>query len=222
MGAFVLDKIGRLATILQAGASRPLGGASFGWLLNAYAVVTVAVLILPILAVVPISLTSSTFLSFPPLGYSLRWFAEYLSSPVWISATIRSFVVGFITACLTLILTVPAVFGLTPNRSAFGGAVFLLFLTPMIVPSIVTAVALFYLFAQASLVATDTGLVIGHTVTSIPVALVILTATLKITTGRSTGLPRPSEPVAGRCCVGSRFRPSRAACSRPSSTPSRS
>lgn len=82
MGALVLDKIGRLTTILQAGASRPLGGASFGWLLNAYSVVTVAVLILPILAVVPISLTSSTFLSFPPPGYSLRWFAEYLSSPV--------------------------------------------------------------------------------------------------------------------------------------------
>lgn len=69
----------------------------------------------------------------------------------------------------------PAAFGLTQNRSAFGGAVFLLFLTPMIV----TAVALFYLFAQVSLVATDTGLVIGHTVTSIPVALVILAATLK-------------------------------------------
>lgn len=87
--------------------------------------------------------------------------------------------VGFITACLTFILTVSATFGLTPNRSAFGGAIFLLFLTPMIVPSIVTAVAQFYLFAQVPLVATDTGLVIGHTVTSTPVALVVLTATLK-------------------------------------------
>jgi putative spermidine/putrescine transport system permease protein len=59
------------------------------------------------------------------------------------------------------------------------GAVFILFLAPIVVPSIVTAVALFYLFAQMGLVATNLGITIGHTVSGIPLAFVILLATLR-------------------------------------------
>jgi putative spermidine/putrescine transport system permease protein len=55
----------------------------------------------------------------------------------------------------------------------------MLFVTPIVVPSIVIAVALFYLFAQIGLVATDLGIVIGHTVTGIPLAFVILLAVLR-------------------------------------------
>ncbi len=56
---------------------------------------------------------------------------------------------------------------------------FVLFLSPIVIPPIVTAVALFYLFAQMGLIATDLGITIGHTVGGIPLAFVILLATLR-------------------------------------------
>ena len=83
------------------------------------------------------------------------------------------------TGCVTLAIAALAAFAIARSNSRAAGAAFLLFMTPMIVPSIVIAVGLFYLFAQLSLVATDLGIVIGHTVTSIPIAFVILLATLK-------------------------------------------
>ena len=179
VGGVLLGCLAAIFSWLSGTFARLLGGPRFSWLLPAFSLLLVAVLVLPILAVVPIGFTSSSFLSFPPPGYSLRWFEEYASSPVWIAATLRSFLVGFVTACLTLAITLPAAFALARTESRLAGAVFLLFLTPMVVPSIVIAVALFYLFAQVSLIATDTGIVIGHTVGSIPIALVILTAILK-------------------------------------------
>lgn len=154
-------------------------GRGLPWLLPAYAWTLIGVLLLPIIAFVPMAFTSSNFLSFPPPGYSLRWFHEYFASPVWIAATLRSFGIGLISACATLLISAPAAYGIARSPSRLSGVLFILFLSPIVVPSIVTAVALFYLFAQIGLVATDLGIAIGHTVGGIPLALVILLATLR-------------------------------------------
>src|SRR5229473_3435113 len=101
------------------------------------------------------------------------------SSPLWLGAMIRSFGIGLATAAITVVIASLAALGLARSRSRLAGAVFLLFLTPMVVPSIVIAIALFYLFAQISLVATNLGIIIGHTVIATPVVFVILLATFK-------------------------------------------
>jgi putative spermidine/putrescine transport system permease protein len=49
----------------------------------------------------------------------------------------------------------------------------------MMVPSIVIAIALFYLFARISLVATDTGIIVGHTIIAMPVVFMVMLATFK-------------------------------------------
>ncbi|MBP0491809.1 ABC transporter permease subunit [Pararoseomonas indoligenes] len=171
-----------LATLfggLSEGLARLLGGHRFGWLLPAYAWAIVAVLVLPLLAMVPMAFTSASFLSFPPPGFGLRWFAEYFASPVWMSATLRSFGIGLATAVVTTALAALAAFGLARGAGRLSRPVFLMFMTPMIVPSIVVAVALFQLFARVGLVATDAGIMLGHTVHAMPIAFVILLATLK-------------------------------------------
>jgi putative spermidine/putrescine transport system permease protein len=160
-------------------ASRLSGGARLGWLLPAYAWLLVAVLLLPILAFVPMAFTSSNFLSFPPPGYGLRWLRAYLESEVWVTATLRSFGIGFASACLTLLIAAPAALGVARSTSRIAAGVFMLFLAPIVIPSIVMAVGLFYLFAAIGLVATDLGIAIGHTVTGIPLAFVILLAVLR-------------------------------------------
>ncbi|MEO3475282.1 ABC transporter permease subunit [Roseomonas sp. CAU 1739] len=159
--------------------ARLLGGHRLGWFLPAYAATVVAVLVLPILALVPMAFTSSDFMSFPPPGFSLRWFQEYAASPVWTAATVRSFGIGAATACVTMVLATFAAFGLSRSGSRLTTAAFLLFMTPLVIPSIVVAVALFQLFAMVGLIATDLGIMIGHVVHAMPIAFVIVLATLK-------------------------------------------
>ena len=71
----------------------------------------------------------------------MRWFHEYLASPVWVTETIRSFAIGLASACITLIISVPAAFGIARSPSRLSSAVFVLFLSPIVIPPIVTAVA---------------------------------------------------------------------------------
>ncbi len=175
----LLAYVAKFFDAITSGATRIAGGRGFGWLLPVYAWTLLAVLLLPIIAFVPMAFTDSNFLSFPPPGFSLRWFGEYFGSPVWVTATIRSFGIGLASACLTLLIGAPAAYGVARSTSRLSAAVFILFLAPIVVPSIVTAVALFYLFAQLGLVATDLGITIGHTVSGIPLAFVILLATLR-------------------------------------------
>jgi putative spermidine/putrescine transport system permease protein len=155
---------------------RGLGGSA---ILSIYAWIVIAVLLVPIIAFVPMAFTKSTFLSFPPQGFSLQWFEQFVESPLWLGAMIRSFGIGLATAAITVLMASSAALGLARSRSRLAGAVFLLFLTPMVVPSIVIAIALFYLFAQISLVATNLGIIIGHTVIATPIVFVILLATFK-------------------------------------------
>ena len=109
----------------------------------------------------------------------LRWFAEYFGSPVWMRATLNSFGIGLVAACLTVLVAAPAALGIARSRSRLGGAAFLLFLTPLVIPTVVMAIGLFYLFAPIGLVATNTGIVLGHVVVGMPLVLVILLAQLR-------------------------------------------
>ncbi|RVD48754.1 ABC transporter permease, partial [Mesorhizobium sp. M7A.F.Ca.ET.027.03.2.1] len=53
------------------------------WLMYAYAATLLAFIILPLLIVIPMSLTSSNSLAFPTPGWSLRWYAELWVDQRW-------------------------------------------------------------------------------------------------------------------------------------------
>ncbi|HTK01571.1 MAG TPA: ABC transporter permease subunit, partial [Bordetella sp.] len=148
-------------------------------LLSIYSWLLICALLFPIAAIIPMAFTSNTFLSFPPEGFSTKWFQTYLDSPLWIDVTLRSFGIGAVVSVVTLVIAAMAAIGIARSKSRLSSVLFLLFLLPMIIPSIVIAVALFSLFAHISLVATNTGIVIGHTVIAMPIVFIILLTTFK-------------------------------------------
>lgn len=156
-----------------------LGKRLAAMLLPGFCWLVIAFLVLPTLLVIPLAFTSSQFLEFPPPGYGMSWFQTYFGSPLWIQATLRSFMVAFVTALAATAIGGFAALALANSRTRWGGLIFAFFLAPMIVPRIVIAVGLFYLFARLGLIATDLGLVIGHTVLAIPFTLVTIAAVLK-------------------------------------------
>lgn len=179
LGLRGLEIVAAMSSALSEAFRALLGRRLAGAALAVYATLVIALLILPTLLVVPIAFTSSDFLAFPPPGYSLRWFETYFNSPLWVAATLRSFGVALATAILATGLGAAAALAMANSRSRWGGALFALFLAPMIVPRIVVAVGMFYLFARLGLVASNLGLVIGHTVLALPFTVVAIGAVLK-------------------------------------------
>jgi len=132
----------------------------------------IAFMTLPTLCVVAVAFSSGQFISFPPPGWSLRWMAEYFGSEAWVTATLRSFAVGLATGLLATAMASVAAYAVAQSRTRWSQAILALFLAPMVVPHIVTALGLFYLLARLSLAGTDAGLVAGHTVLALPLVFV--------------------------------------------------
>ncbi|KAB2957259.1 MAG: ABC transporter permease subunit [Rhizobiaceae bacterium] len=136
-------------------------------------------LVAPALFLIPASFTATRFLEWPPQGFSLQWYEAYLSSPVWQQATIRSIVIGFTTACISVLFGVPAAFALTRFQFRLKGMALPYIMLPIIAPNIIVALSMFYFFADIGLVGTSLGLIIGHSVLAIPYVVVTMLATLQ-------------------------------------------
>ncbi|WP_244631298.1 ABC transporter permease subunit [Aureimonas sp. ME7] len=178
-GMTLLQGLATFSNAAGRALGRVVGERGVSRLLPICAWTMIVFLVVPTLLIVPLSFTSSQFLSFPPPGWSLQWYETYFNSPLWKAATLRSFGIGLATAILATAIGGLTALALSRSRSRASGVIFAFFLAPMIVPRIVIAVGIFYLFAQIGLVATDTGLVIGHTVLAIPFTLIAVSAILK-------------------------------------------
>lgn len=178
-GVALLSAAGAVHAAIARLAAWLVGRRVLGWILPGYAALILLFLSAPTLIVVPMGFTDSTFLSFPPPGFSLRWFDTYFSSPLWVGATVRSFVVAFGTACVATLLGGFAALALARSTGRWRSGLFVLFIAPMIVPRIVVALGLFYLFARIGLVATELGLILGHAVLALPFVFITVAAVLK-------------------------------------------
>lgn len=147
--------------------------------LFAVGIVTVALLVAPILVVFTLSFSGSPYLEFPPAGFSLQWYARYFASPKWTGSTILSVEIGAATTALALAIGIPAAFGLVRRRFPGKGLLLAFFMAPIIVPYIITAIAVYFLFARLGLIGTPVGLLLAHTLLSIPKVVVIVAAALK-------------------------------------------
>jgi putative spermidine/putrescine transport system permease protein len=139
----------------------------------------IAYLCLPSFFVIPVSFTSGSFIEFPPQGFSLRWYETYFGSPGWVNATVRSLIVAALTGVLATALGTAAAFVLVRQPLVGRGAILALVLAPLVLPRIIIAVALFYLYARLGLVGTITGLVLGHTILAVPYVVITVMAVLK-------------------------------------------
>ena len=133
----------------------------------------------PSFFVIPVSFTKSGFIDWPPEWYSFRWYALISQSPQWIAAAVRSLLVGFTSAILAMLIGVPAAFVLMRQRIPGRTVALSVLLSPLIIPRILIAVALYYMYARIGLVGKSIGLVLGHAVVSVPYVVVTVMAVLK-------------------------------------------
>lgn len=168
----MLGWLGRPASDTQITHGRRL------WL-YVVAVLVMVFLVVPTVIVVPMSFSGSQYLQFPPSEWSLRWYHEYFGSPTWRSATATSLQAGFFTMLVATPSGTLAAYGLYVSGIRFANALFILLVTPIMVPLILVAIGVFYLYVQINLVNTLTGLVLAHSILAVPLVLIIVSSALK-------------------------------------------
>jgi putative spermidine/putrescine transport system permease protein len=148
------------------------------WAMYVYAVVLLSFIILPLLIVVPMSLSSSNALAFPTSGYSLRWYAELWADQRWPNALWNSLVIGLTTTLLSCILGIPAAVGLAWGNFPGKKLIYLIIAAPLVVPVVIVGVAAFSFFAALGLVGNKLSIILTHTAMAVPVMLTTVVASL--------------------------------------------
>jgi len=125
------------------------------------------------------SFSAAKYLSFPPPGLSLQWYQNFFARADWTSATIQSIRVAFTVMILATVLGVAASLALV--RGSFPGKdiVNLIIVSPLVVPAIIVAIAIYGIYVRLYLVQTFWGLVLAHTVLAVPYVVVNVSATLR-------------------------------------------
>lgn len=168
-----LEKIG----IKRKGDADP--DKAFRPILGSFAMLLGAFLALPIIFLFPISFTEAPSLGWPRVGFTLKWYEEILTSPVWTGAAVRSIIVALVTATLAVAIAIPSALFLSRQVFWAKSLVIMVIMVPIFLPHIITALALFYAYSNFNLIGTYTGLVIGHLIFSLPYATISLMAVLK-------------------------------------------
>ena len=143
------------------------------------ATVVVIFLIAPIAIIVPMSFSTAISFEFPPPGYWLGYYIRYFHSDAWLGATANSFIIALGSMALTMLVAVPAAFGYVRYRFRGKSTMNLIIMLPLIVPGVVSALGYYGLFARIHLVGTHLGMIIAHSVLSIPVVFLVVAASLK-------------------------------------------
>jgi putative spermidine/putrescine transport system permease protein len=150
-----------------------------GPLLAAVAVLILLFLCLPILIVVPMSFSSASSLEFPPPGWSLRWYDAFFADPRWRQAGLTSLLVALASSTLALFLGSLAAYGLARGRFRGQGLLDGNFMAPLIIPQVITAVALYIFFARLGVLGSLPGLILGHTVLGVPYVVLVMTVAVR-------------------------------------------
>jgi len=149
-----------------------------GWVSVALGALVAGFLIAPILIVFPMSLGSSSFLTFPPESYGFQWYENFFTASKWMNALIRSLQVAGITVVVSLVIGTAAAIGLTRIDRRWRSWIEAAFILPMIVPVIILSVGLYYLLVPVGLVGTIWGLALGHIVLASPYVFITVRASL--------------------------------------------
>jgi putative spermidine/putrescine transport system permease protein len=147
-------------------------------LLRVYVTLACIWLLAPIIIVVILAFSGDGYLHFPPSSLSLQWFGRFFGNLQWQRALMSSLIIGVIACIVSTAIGFFAAYAFL--RVEFRGKKLLLslMLTPIIVPSIITAIAMYYLASKLGLIGNFLWLGLCHAVIAMPIVLLILLSAL--------------------------------------------
>lgn len=134
----------------------------------------------PILIVVAVSFTESTVFSFPPQGFSLKWYsairnADGLLASAWLSAQ-----VAFISTCLSLVLGMLCAIAVVRRAVPGSDAIATFMASPLMIPGLVLGIAFLQAARAVGVRDAYTTLLIAHVVLTMPFIMRTVLASLSL------------------------------------------
>lgn len=152
--------------------------------LNAMATLSLCYILTPLFFVTWLAFFRQEIPSFPPEGYSLRWFVAIAGNDRFISGFLLSLQVGVVATLIGLAVGVPAALCLTRFRFKGREALNSLLLLPLVVPGVVLGTALYVFHVETEIhtsipiLGSLGGLIAGHVLVVIPWSVRLITASL--------------------------------------------
>jgi putative spermidine/putrescine transport system permease protein len=131
--------------------------------------IVLALVIGPILVVIIAAFSSGESLSFPPPGFSLRWFIEFFSIAQMRNAFMLSIVLAIASACGAAAVGLLGAVYVSRNRNAFSALLQILIMAPLVFPALILGLALLLLYKTVNMSVLP-GLFIAHVVVCLPYA----------------------------------------------------
>jgi putative spermidine/putrescine transport system permease protein len=135
-------------------------------------------LVAPVLVVLPLSFNPEPYFSYPLKEFSLRWWEFMVNSPHWRLAARNSVLIAVSVTVLSTVLGTLAALGLSRGGFPGKGAIVGLLVSPLIVPTIITAVGIYFFLARLEAHNTIFGIILAHTILATPFVVILVTATL--------------------------------------------
>ena len=149
-----------------------------GWALPAFVVLIYCFMLAPVLIVFPISVTAQQYVVFPPTGFTLRWYENFLDSDEFMSALYLSLRLTVSATLIATIIGTAAAVALVRYRFPGQQALKAFFVSPIIVPGLVLGIAMLIFFGPTLLHGTFAALLIAHVVVILPYVIRVVSANL--------------------------------------------
>jgi len=143
-----------------------------------YAALVIIFLLLPLVLAIPLSLTASQLMLFPPRGITTDWYGEFLTDPAWTGPTFVSMALAAVAATLATIIGGLAAWPLARRHFRGRDTLALLLGAPLVVPAISVALGAYLVWANLGMLGSPLSLVATHVVLTSPLVLLVVGAAL--------------------------------------------
>lgn len=132
----------------------------------------------PVVLPITLSVSDAPYLTFPPQGFTLRWFAKIFSDGDFLESLWLSLALAALVTVLSVMLGVSAALAMKSMPGPVRGWLMSALMAPMAFPTLVTGAALLQYFALLGSDWTLAHLTLGHTVVCAPYVLRTVAASL--------------------------------------------
>jgi len=143
-------------------------------MLRLYVVAFAIFLLAPILAISAGSLTETSFVVFPPQGLTLKWYAAALEQRPLLEALGFSLVLAALSATAATLVALPIGLATTRYASRLNQFVYLLTMTPAMLPAVFLGLAFLIGYSMAGIGGRSWPLVAGHIIMTVPFAFSLI------------------------------------------------
>lgn len=132
----------------------------------------------PLIIVLGASVSDTSYLTFPPQGFTLHWFERIFEMGAFRRTIITSLQIAFLATGLALLIGIPAAYALNRYRIQLPSWLSTLFVLPILVPEIVLGFSLLRSVAVGYQTPIFATLLMGHTLIVLPYCVRVISASL--------------------------------------------